>query len=170
MSFNLADYINHPELVTHNDGTVAVTVEQFGSRFEIKWEDRIKCSYSINGGTPNSNSHDTFMSVKPIPNLISIDKEYKTKDGREVRVLCTNNTGVYSVVALINYDVYTYDKYGNWRADAEHHALNLVEVKPEVWLNVYEGSVYKHPSKEAADKGQKTGGTRLACIREGEGL
>ena len=33
--------------------------------------------------------------------MINIDKKYKTRDGREVRLLCTDAPGIYPVVGII---------------------------------------------------------------------
>ena len=111
--------------------------------------------------------------------MISKDKTYKTRDGREVRIYATDNGGfkpVHGAVAA---------HYGwclrEWNEDGTIGAYtdpcDLIEVKPRikrtVWLNVYERSVAGWDSKDKADG---AGPGRVACVKveidveEGHGL
>ena len=110
--------------------------------------------------------------------MISKDKQYRTRDGREVRIYATDGATSGMVHGAIKESIgwlaYTWDKDGG--TYYEHCAL--VEVKPRhkrtVWLNVYPHCVYASETKEKAEKGLTAG--RIACIKfdldfeEGEGL
>lgn len=70
------------------------------------------------------------MKKKPI----EMGKKYRTRDGREVRVLCTDaNHKIYPIVALMERDgvdvVNRYTLCGQYSAGAESH-LDLIEVSP----------------------------------------
>lgn len=73
--------------------------------------------------------------------LISMDKKYKTRDGRDVRVLCTDNIdgGVWTVVAVIDGTVFLYISNGRYYNDKDECELDLVEVpdEKELWIEVY---------------------------------
>ena len=112
--------------------------------------------------------------------MISKDKQYRTRDGREVRIYATDGATSGMVHGAIKESIgwlaYTWDKDGG--TYYEHCAL--VEVKPRhkqtVWLNMYVGDnePYCHQSREDADEAARS--TRIACLRldlnfeEGEGL
>ena len=113
--------------------------------------------------------------------MISKDKQYRTRDGREVRIYATDGTS-RPVHGAIKYPkdwrAETWLLDGSWIYD-EEHTLDLIEVRPRikrtVWLNVYpDGCQTVLPSKEQADKFRIS--DRLACVRveidceEGEGL
>ena len=109
--------------------------------------------------------------------MISMDKRYKTRGGREVRVLCTDAQGKLPVVGLVEEVAIpqTFDADGHWwRRDDSH--MDLIEVKPErtVWVNIYtHGHAYGYPTKEAVDKARDLR-TCIACVqvtfRDGDGL
>lgn len=117
--------------------------------------------------------------------MISKDKTYRTRDGREVRIYATDGGGAWPVHGAV--------KLGHqWfmREWTEHGMstlqeqcvtdFDLFEVKPRhkrtMWINVYEGGgVVAFSGKEYADQfGVDT--NRTACIKvdldfeEGEGL
>lgn len=110
--------------------------------------------------------------------MISKDKQYRTRDGREVRIYAMDGATSGMVHGAIKESIgwlaYTWDKDGG--TYYEHCAL--VEVKPRhkrtVWLNVYDDDTVCYHNKEEA----KLNAThdRIACIRidldfeEGEGL
>ncbi len=74
-------------------------------------------------------------------NLISMDKQYKTRDGKNVRVLCVDrkSDAGYTVFALIDdggttedYSCFTAD--GFYYDDKSEHRYDLIEVKPFVFV------------------------------------
>lgn len=117
--------------------------------------------------------------------MISMDKEYRTRDGREVRVLCVDRKedDGYSVVALIvlrsgRESIEIFDLDGMYVRGRES-VNDLIEVKPrivrEVLLNVHaNGSVTAHSTKDIADRYATI--DRIACVKvsidceHGEGL
>ena len=114
--------------------------------------------------------------------MISKDKQYRTRDGREVRIYATD--GDYPFVvhgALKNED-------GQWKpcqwlnrgcaSIMAQDDRDLIEVKPRIkrtlWLNVYEDDVHRFHTKQEAEDGSYK--CRIACVKveidceEGEGL
>ena len=117
--------------------------------------------------------------------MIDLTKQYRTRDGREVRIYATDGGGNYPVHGAYYYDGRWVSF--EWRADGsvltgDHwRHMDLIEVKPrikrEVWLNVYDNDdvISARSSKEAADRAWSVG-HRIACVcvmidcEEGEGL
>ncbi len=114
--------------------------------------------------------------------MINKDKQYRTRDGREVRIYATDgkdSNAVHGAVFRNGMWLIT-----TWRADGCYAGVksdsDLVEVKPRikrtVWLNVYTYNTYceDYQTKEKADYNSMSG--RLACVKveidceEGEGL
>ena len=121
--------------------------------------------------------------------MIDINKKYRTRDGREVRIYATDGAECLSVHGAIKWVTGKGWKpdIAGWRpcswtkngkaVDEEEFSCDLIEVKPRiqrtVWLNIYERedrpSTKKEADKHAFD-------TRLACVKveidceEGEGL
>ena len=116
--------------------------------------------------------------------MINPDKQYRTRDGREVRIYAVDGHGRMSVHGAV------FEGGGwrsvSWRSDGSRvhfdAPIDLIEVKPRhkrtVWLNVYQSNlVAAHSTSELADGGAKyTKDTRIACLKleldfeEGEGL
>ena len=116
--------------------------------------------------------------------MIDINKKYRTRGCREVRIYATDGTDNQSIHGAVK------DKNGwtiaAWYSDGVHARSNrndprdLIEVRPRhkrtVWLNVYGSGVVPEAcsSKERADLAAACG--RIACIKvdldfeEGEGL
>lgn len=120
--------------------------------------------------------------------MIDPKKSYRTRDGREVRILMTDG-GDWNYPVIAAYK----DKDDRWwplhlTADGRHslnpeapNCLDLIEVRPriqrEVWVNVYSGDMDMffdcRSSKVEADL---VGGNRIACVKvvidceEGDGL
>lgn len=73
--------------------------------------------------------------------LISMDKKYKTRDGRDVRVLCTDNTdgGAWTVVALIEGSVSNFTSTGRYWNSNKECGLDLLEVaqEHELWVEIF---------------------------------
>lgn len=110
---------------------------------------------------------------------IEMGKQYKTRDGREVRVLCVDREHcLYTVVALVSNVVVTYTADGH-QFSGQDSAVDLIEVKPrivrEYWVNVYQNGIGPlHATKANADAYRAC--NCLACVKipidceEGEGL
>jgi hypothetical protein len=111
--------------------------------------------------------------------MISKDKTYRTRDGREVRIYATDGGGKYPVHGSVKTDdgwrSRTWDSNGQvgpFKNDGD-----LIEVKPRikrtVWINVYEDDCDAFQHKAPADCHVEN---RLACVtveidcEEGEGL
>jgi len=113
--------------------------------------------------------------------VIEMGKEYRTRDGRAVRVLTT--TAQCSLGPVIG----EYESLGQWVLEAwdaggvtqpANANLDLIEVKPvrvfERWVNVYESFAELHTTKIQADRACAPG--RIACLhirqeyRKGDGL
>lgn len=119
--------------------------------------------------------------------MISKDKTYRTRDGREVRIYATDGGGDYPVHgAILGHDGWQHFMWrGNGKSyfdDFDDRPTDIAECKPRikrtVWLNVYgssnasDGQYYG--SKTVADI--HAGYGRSACVKveidceEGEGL
>ena len=114
--------------------------------------------------------------------MIDKNKQYRTRDGREVRIYATDGKGPASVVhgAVNAGDGWVPH---SWYADGMYrygqNGTDLIEVRPriqrEVWVNVYHSAgVFVYNSKDEADASASS--TRIACVKltidveEGEGL
>ena len=121
--------------------------------------------------------------------LIEMGKKYQTRDGREVRILCTDAPGNFPVVALVqmfhNRDEFlphTYTDIGRDESLATLQLSDLVEcpVEHTGWVNVYCFEPHEvtttmnavHRSREEANR--QAGKNRIACVpisfKEGDGL
>jgi hypothetical protein len=114
--------------------------------------------------------------------MISKDKQYRTRDGREVRIYATDgehNQAVHGAVKTKGeWMVYAWYSDGVYARSDRNGRHDLIEVKPRhkrtVWLNVYQSDgAVAFSSKQAADT---CSSNRIACIKvdldfeEGEGL
>jgi hypothetical protein len=112
--------------------------------------------------------------------MIDINKQYRTRDGREVRIYATDGVESEEVHGSVK------RSYG-WRAEtwpinglhSVDSSLDLIEVRPRhkrtVWVNVYNDTTTgDYETKKKADKCAYV--NRIACIKveldfeEGEGL
>ena len=85
--------------------------------------------------------------------LADPSKKVVTRDGRPVRILCTDARGKYPVIALIEYDdtsdcAYSYTKDGRYHiSEPWGQDLFFAPEKHEGWMNIYkfsgECSAYK---------------------------
>ena len=73
-----------------------------------------------------------------------------TKDGKSVRIICTDAKQEYPVIGLLSLDdksettVY-YKKNGRWLADNQDEwDLFFAPIKREGWINVYKGVIENH--------------------------
>ena len=120
-------------------------------------------------------------------NKIDINKRYRTRNGREVRIYATDGFGIWAVHgAILTEDgwwamCWTEDgKFtcGGVYDGSPSSASDLVEVKPRIkrtyWANIYGTGLTYHDTKEEANNFQM--GPILACVKveidceEGEGL
>lgn len=113
--------------------------------------------------------------------MIDINKKYRTRDGREVRIYATDGGAGASIHGAIKTEtgwlVTAWGARGNYWCNEDHHH-DLIEVRPRhkrtVWMNVYEHCLSYYDNKEDAD--MFAGGRRIACIKvdldfcEGDGL
>lgn len=123
--------------------------------------------------------------------MIELGKQYKTRDGCEVRIYAMDGGGRFPVHGAVKLDDGTWRQEewtltGSYNGEKDGHTLphhlDLIEVKPriqrEVWVNVYRGSdaefYWVCSKKEDADN--YAGDNRIACVKviidceEGEGL
>jgi hypothetical protein len=119
--------------------------------------------------------------------MISKDKQYRTRDGREVRIYATDGAGDWpahgAVLTELGWLAF------RWRADGAStfsdspYRDDLIEVKPRikrtVWLNVlpeYDSSPTAKGYASKIDALAMAPSNRLACVKveidceEGEGL
>ena len=68
---------------------------------------------------------------------ISTDKEYQTRDGRDVRILCVDRDEKYSVVGLVGNGVWAWTAEGrrNEHGWSDHDDL-IEKPKPVVWYGI----------------------------------
>jgi len=113
--------------------------------------------------------------------MISKDKQYRTRDGREVRIYATDGYTNFPVHGALKNDEgwmpLQWQKDGSWHPSDK--GFYLVEVKPRIkrtiWINIFPTIVPSavFPNKRDADF---RGGNRIACVKveidceEGEGL
>ena len=116
--------------------------------------------------------------------MIDINKKYRTRDGREVRIYATDGGGRNPVHGSIKEEdgwiFQVWPKSGRYfEDDDEDYRIDLIEVRPrhkwKVWMNIYGPTSFtSHISREQAEDEQDT--NRIACIKveldfeEGEGL
>jgi hypothetical protein len=111
--------------------------------------------------------------------MIDKNKQYKTRDGREVRIYATDGGGIYPVHGAIKNESGWY--LAQWYSDGRHIRSNespsdLIEVKPRIkierWIVVYENgevNTLKTPPVPA-DYGRFAVKHISFEVEEGEGL
>ena len=112
--------------------------------------------------------------------MIDINKKYRTRDGREVRIYATDGAGIRPVHGAIKTDEGWVRE--DWSSDGGfggnmRFSDDLIEVRPRhkrtVWLSVFHHNVMASFTSEGA---KSIGYGRIACIKveldfeEGEGL
>jgi len=115
--------------------------------------------------------------------VISIDKKYRTRDGREVRIYAMDGDSREPIHGALR------DYSGNWNHSAWFRTgeniykikdADLVEVKPRIkqtyWYNVYSNPKDCNIATTKKEADEKAYYNRLACVKveidceEGEGL
>ncbi len=107
--------------------------------------------------------------------MIDIIKQYRTRDGREVRIYATDGEDRYPIHGAVktkngDWSLMFWTSTGKAYNSAIDSIYDLIEVKPrikrEVWLNVYpdprDDAV--HSSKEGADTCAMLH-RRIACVK-----
>lgn len=108
--------------------------------------------------------------------LANPSQKVMTRDGKKVRILCTDMKNKQPVLALITEgnreDIHFYSQNGVWCNDFPNHKLDLVfaPVKKEGWINIfrcetylYIGDVFK--TKEKAEKMGKLSKNYITTIK-----
>jgi hypothetical protein len=119
---------------------------------------------------------------------LDLSKPVQTRDGRKVRILCTDAKGDFRIAGLIDEGRHEYAATWGMTGRMELGGLspsdlvNVPEPERTVWLNVYEGGqIIGYDSKEMADlstcwivNGSNRQLSRIACApfkyRPGQGL
>jgi hypothetical protein len=114
--------------------------------------------------------------------MIDINKKYRTRSGREVRIYATdgdNNKTIHGAVWLDGWQFRIWYADGSYDKDVESR-IDLIEVRPRhkvsVWINTYGATVSGglYSTRESADEAAVS--RRTGCIKveldfeEGEGL
>ena len=112
--------------------------------------------------------------------MIDINKKYRTRDGREVRIYATDGGGpqpVHGAISGLNFwSTANWSKNGSYTVVyGQEHDNDLIEVRPRhkrtVWLHVWNGGTVC-----ATEESYYVPAGRIACIKveldfeEGEGL
>jgi hypothetical protein len=115
--------------------------------------------------------------------MIELGKQYKTRDGCEVRIYALDGDEEMPVHGAVltkhGWKVNSWARDGRWCPNMTD-GVDLIEVKPriqrEMWVNVYRWGISGcYETKESADNGEAEG-ARIACVKavldfeEGEGL
>lgn len=118
--------------------------------------------------------------------MINIKKEYRTRDGREVRIYATDGVGIWPVAGASLEDNgwvnQLWSSGGSFTGGKFLHRTDLIEVKPRIqrtfWVNVYpqhpDMRMIMHQTKQIADR--RAFPERIACVEvkidvpQGEGL
>jgi hypothetical protein len=125
--------------------------------------------------------------------MIELGKQYKTRDGCEVRIYAVDGGGRFPVHGAVKLDDGTWRQEewtltGSYNGESSHghtiaHHLDLIEVKPriqrEVWVNVFrhdDGAEFFEACESKANADLIASDARIACVHlkidveEGHGL
>jgi hypothetical protein len=116
--------------------------------------------------------------------MIDINKQYRTRDGREVRIYATDGGGPCpvhgAILGLKFWSTANWSENGSFSVVyGEEHDADLIEVKPRIkqkmWVNVYpDHCLGAYHEKKHAD--EMAAPHRIGCVQveidieEGEGL
>lgn len=108
--------------------------------------------------------------------LVNPSQKVITRDGRKVRILCTDMKNKQPVLALITKenreDIHFYYQNGVWCNDFPNHKLDLVfaPIKKKGWINIfrcktdlYIGNIFE--TKEEAEKMGKLSKNYITTIK-----
>jgi len=112
---------------------------------------------------------------------IDINKKYRTRDGREVRIYAVNGGGHWPIHGSIKDDLHPFWVQTSWDENGKYNYPegDLVESKPRIkqkmWVNVYpDHCLGAYHEKKHAD--EMAAPHRIGCVQveidieEGEGL
>ena len=116
--------------------------------------------------------------------MIDINKKYRTRDGREVRIYATDGGRSKNMIhgATLEQDagwcIAFWDRNGEWDKSGYNSDYELIEVKPRiketVYLNIYNGyTSISHSEKVAEDRADCGIRARVKVdidVEEGHGL
>lgn len=92
--------------------------------------------------------------------MIDKNKQYRTRDGREVRIYATDGSGNDCVHGAYGnnskgWHVTTWDAQGQYLGPYVESVHDLIEVKPryriEQWVNVYPDNIVLHTTRKGAE-------------------
>ena len=97
--------------------------------------------------------------------LANPSQKVMTRDGRKVRIVCTDMKNKQPVLALITEgnreDIHFYSQNGVWCNDFPNHKLDLVfaPIKKKGWTNIfrYKTDLYSGDIFETKEKAEKMG-------------
>ncbi len=98
--------------------------------------------------------------------MISMDKTYKTRNGKPVRLLCTDAGGSYPVIGLVNGEVYTWASDGSYYASIGDHRHDLIEevtVVCQFFYNIYLPDEYSRTGVASAYHKSRVEANHSAC-------
>jgi hypothetical protein len=110
--------------------------------------------------------------------MISKDKQYKTQDGREVRIYATDGTGPYPVHGAIResngWYSCSWSQYGKYSEEPDSPS-HLIEIKPRIkierWITVADdGSIFVFTNKVKGGPSVFAVKHIVFEVEEGEGL
>ena len=110
--------------------------------------------------------------------MISLDKEYRTRDGRKVRLLCVDGPDdIYPVIGFVERSIGTYEWCSDGMCCESHNTgpLDLIESKPRVkktlWLHHYkDGASYVFLQSEAPNENVVARTKHEIDVEHGHGL
>ena len=100
--------------------------------------------------------------------MISMGKKYRTRDGRDVRLLCVDGPDPFPVIGIIDGDSHAtcWTANGNLTDVYPDYHTDLIEYQePDIrtiWVNVYEDGVHKFGSAGDAEKSAMVGVVSIA--------
>lgn len=109
--------------------------------------------------------------------LADPSKKVVTRDGKDVRIICTDARGLYPVVALIERpdgdaeDLSLFTKDGCWSIHDPASSMNLffASKKTERWVNVYKHLTGRYSlGSMFSDKKTAEASTPESCIYQGD--
>lgn len=106
---------------------------------------------------------------------LDLTRPVQTRDGRKVRILCTDRRGPAPIVGIV--ECASSEATLVWQRDGStdrcpmaSDLVNVPEPEKTVWVNVYGTHAAVHKDREEADR--YAGTDRFACLeaRPGQGL